>query len=179
MYIWLFSFCLALICCTGSVQSQSCRDHCCKQGEFCNSEGQCVRDKDASISPVAFLVAFCIFIIAGLMTCCFRKYCCAPPSEQTQWGTGAIPRQSRPLDCDSTSNEMRGTSFRCLDEVQSESVAADVSRIEVETDSPLPPDGPPPYNSLGTEGEQNCQNDLPEYLLPSYEEVVRHSSMTT
>ena len=119
MYIWLFSFCLALICFSGSVQSQSCRDHYCKQGEFCNSEGQCVRDKDASINPVGFLVAFFIFIIAGLMTCCFRKYCCAPPSEQTQSGTGAIPRQSRPLDCDSISNEVRGISFRCLDEVQS------------------------------------------------------------
>ena len=62
-------------------------------------------------------------------------------------------------------------------EARPETSSTNVTMVRVEDDSPLPPDGPPPYNSLQFESRQNRDEDLPEQPPPSYDEAVRNSGI--
>lgn len=60
-------------------------------------------------------------------------------------------------------------------EARVETSSTHVTVVEVEDHSPLPPDGPPPYNSLQFESRQNGYEDPPEQPPPSYDEAVKNS----
>ena len=59
-------------------------------------------------------------------------------------------------------------------EMQPGTVTTNTTVIEVEDETSLPPDSPPPYNSLAFESRQNGNEDLPENTPPSYDEAVRN-----
>ena len=63
-------------------------------------------------------------------------------------------------------------------ELRPETAATNALAVEVEDDCPLPPNAPPPYNSLQFESQQNGDvNDFPDQLPPSYDEAVKNSGM--
>lgn len=63
-------------------------------------------------------------------------------------------------------------------ELRPETASTNVLAVEVEDDCPLPPNAPPPYNSLQFESQQNGNvNDFPDQLPPSYDEAVKNSGI--
>jgi len=62
-------------------------------------------------------------------------------------------------------------------EEQSESSATNTTVIEVEDNTLLLQDAPPPYNSLEFESRPNGNDDLPEQPLPSFDEAIRISGI--
>ena len=55
--------------------------------------------------------------------------------------------------------------------------ATNITVVEVENDAPLPPDAPPPYNSLEFENGQNENRNFPEQPPPRYDEAVRNPAV--
>ena len=63
-------------------------------------------------------------------------------------------------------------------ELRPETAATNALAVEVEDDCPLPPNAPPPYNSLQFGSQQNGDvDDFPDQLPPSYDEAVKNSGM--
>ena len=63
-------------------------------------------------------------------------------------------------------------------QLRCETASSNALAVQGEGDCPLPPNAPPPYNSLEFESQQNGNvNDLPEQPPPSYDEAVRNSGV--
>ena len=107
--------------------------------------------------------------VAAVLSCLYRMFKNGrkPPALATQ-NAQATTRTTNTAE--GTDHETRPT----RDAVSNGRVVIAVLEVN-ESSPPLPPDAPPPYNTLEFEPQERNENE--EQPPPSYDEVVRHSTM--
>ena len=151
------------------VSSSGCRDDkTCEDGECVYSPGYNGASGETSWKSIAKPLGITLSLVIGIMVCCLYTLCkkaSKPPALATR--NGSLPAPPTAVAAVEANNEM-----------QPETVATNTTVVEVEDETPLPPDYPPPYNSLAFESRQNGNEDLPEQPAPpSYDEAVINFEM--
>ena len=163
MYIWTLSLILTLICFTGSVHSR---------GFFESSRA-------VAITPGIIVLAVAALLIVTVVSCLTCKLCRKRqiPSLESNQRTDDSGSQYTP----DTEESCHLEQIIAPDEIQLRiiSAAPNVTVIDDENDSRLPPDNPPSYDLIDFLEllEENGNEDLPERRPPpSYVEAVSNSA---
>ena len=131
-------------------------DSDCRGGLTCR-DGKCVHyvNRIALGTVISFVVLLAlIYVVCSVMRKKARRR-----TRRTHLTVQAIREPPTQTEITSSGGNAR--------EMQSGTVV-----VEVEENSPVPPETPPPYNTLVFERQENGNQDLTEQLPPSYDEAV-------